>query len=300
MKFRSAQEFLDWEDKRVTLLGMSGVGKTTLTNKLPKDTCFHFSADYRIGTRYMAEPILDNVKLEAMKVPFLADLLSSDSIYIDHNITVNNLAPISSFLGKLGSPEKGGLELAEFKRRQRLHRDAEIATMLDIPYFIDRSYQIYGYRHFINDASGSLCEVVDFDDPADPVIKVLTENTVILYLEPTENMLEELIRRALAQPKPLYFQEPFLDRVLPQYLAEKGLSDPSEIDPDDYGRWVFPRLVKHRTPLYERFADLHGYRLNAVELEKVTGQDDFTGMIVDAIENDIKANPPLQLNLHAG
>ncbi|MBT6139418.1 MAG: ATPase, partial [Rhodospirillaceae bacterium] len=64
---------------------MSGVGKTTLAAKVPSEAWFHFSADYRIGTRYLAEPILDNVKREAMKVPFLADLLRSDSIYINHN-----------------------------------------------------------------------------------------------------------------------------------------------------------------------------------------------------------------------
>jgi GTPase SAR1 family protein len=49
----SPQEFLNWENKRITLLGMSGVGKTTLADKLPKETWFHYSGDYRIGTRYL-------------------------------------------------------------------------------------------------------------------------------------------------------------------------------------------------------------------------------------------------------
>jgi len=47
-----------------------------------------------------------------------------------NNITVDNLHPVSSFLGKLGNPERGGLGLAEFKRRQELHRRAEIAAMV--------------------------------------------------------------------------------------------------------------------------------------------------------------------------
>ena len=32
---------------------------------------FHYSVDYRIGTRYMGEYIADNFKREAMKVPLL-------------------------------------------------------------------------------------------------------------------------------------------------------------------------------------------------------------------------------------
>ena len=83
----SPTAFKAWSSKAITLLGMSGSGKTTLASKLPRDTWFHYSGDYRIGTRYLDEPILDNIKREAMKVPFLADLLRSDSMYICHNIT---------------------------------------------------------------------------------------------------------------------------------------------------------------------------------------------------------------------
>ena len=68
MKF-TVEEFRNWKSKRVTLLGMSGVGKTYLANKLPKTSWFHYSGDYRIGTQYLEEPILDNVKQQAMQIP---------------------------------------------------------------------------------------------------------------------------------------------------------------------------------------------------------------------------------------
>ena len=64
----SRSEFLAQPRKAVTLLGMSGVGKTWLANKLPKTDWFHYSGDYRIGTKYLSEAILDNVKRQVLNV----------------------------------------------------------------------------------------------------------------------------------------------------------------------------------------------------------------------------------------
>ena len=157
----TGKDFLDWPHKAVTLLGMSGVGKTTLAATLPKSEWFHYSGDYRIGTKYLAEPILDNIKRQAMQIGFLRDLLRSDSIYIASNITVDNLTPVATFLGKIGRPDLGGLPVDEFKKRQRLHRDAEIGAMRDVADFIDKAHTIYGYDHFLNDAGGSVVELDD-------------------------------------------------------------------------------------------------------------------------------------------
>jgi hypothetical protein len=174
----SPQAFLDWQSKRSTLLAMSGAGKTTLANKLPKAKWFHYSGDYRIGTKYLKEPILDNIKRHAVSVPFLRSLLLSDSITIASNITVDNLAAVSSFLGKLGNASQGGLSLGEFKRRQKLHHQAEIAAMMDVPDFIHKAEDIYGYKNFINDAGGSVCEL---DSPE--TLATLAENTLIIYIK---------------------------------------------------------------------------------------------------------------------
>ena len=35
--------------KAITLLGMSGVGKTTLASRLPRQTWFHYSGDTELG-----------------------------------------------------------------------------------------------------------------------------------------------------------------------------------------------------------------------------------------------------------
>jgi hypothetical protein len=270
----SAEEFKDWDNKRITLLGMSGVGKTRLANMLRSSEWFHYSGDYRIGTRYLDEPILDNIKQKAMEIPFLKDLLRSDSIYIRNNITVDNLNPVSSFMGKLGNPELGGLSLNEFKRRQRLHHVAEVASMLDVPAFIDKAQQIYGYRHFINDAGGSVCEL---DDPA--VIEVLKEHTLILYIKATEQDEKELIKRAEKAPKPLYYREAFLDEQLSIYMKENKLDYVAQIEPDAFVRWMFPRLFYSRIPRYEAIAENHGYTVSTKELAKVSDEESFLLMV---------------------
>lgn len=272
------EQFRECEHKRITLLGMSGVGKTTLANKLPKDRWFHYSGDYRIGTKYLEEPILDNIKRQAMDVPFLRDLLRSDSIFIRSNITVDNLAPISTFLGKLGSAEQGGLSLEEFKRRQALHRHAEIMAMRDVPAFIDKVYEIYGYQHFINDAGGSVCEL---DDPE--TLRILSEQSLILYLRTSPELEQLLIERAAADPKPLYYREPFLDQQLPLFMAEHGYSGVDRIPPDQFVTWIFPRLFRSRLPRYQAIADEFGYSVDIGDLSRVQNEDDFVDLVANAL-----------------
>jgi shikimate kinase len=278
LKFTLA-EFKHWKHRSITLLGMSGVGKTRLANLLRKANWFHYSGDYRIGTRYLDEPILDNIKRQLMDIPLLRDLLRSDSIRVENNITVDNLKPVSSFLGKLGDPEQGGLGLREFKHRQALHREAEIAAMKDIPMFIRKAHDIYGYRHFVNDAGGSVCEL-----DAPEVLRILAEHTLILYIRATEADEQELIRRAEEDPKPLYYREAFLDEQLDIFMKERNLAYVALIDPDEFVRWVFPRLFYSRIPRYEAIAREYGYTVTTTELSQIRSEADFLNLLERVIE----------------
>ena len=278
MKF-TVEDFRAWQNKSITLLGMSGVGKTRLSTMLRKHDWFHYSGDYRIGTRYLDEPILDNIKRQAMQVPFLRDLLRSDFIYIRNNITVDNLGPVLSFVGKPGNPEKGGLLPREFQRRQSMYRQAEIDAMKDVPEYIRKAQEIYGYRNFVNDVGGSLCEL---DDPA--VIELLVAHTLILYIEVSEQDETELIRRAEADPKPLYYRPEFLEEQLNLYMLEWDLPYVAMIDPDDFTRWVFSRLFHARVPRYEAITKPHGYVVSSAEISALQDEEDFLVLLEKAIE----------------
>ncbi len=277
MKF-TVEEFRAWPHKCVTLLGMSGVGKTYLSDMLRRSDWFHYSGDYRIGTRYLDEHILDLVKAHAMRDPFLRDLLRSDWIFIRNNIKVTDLGPVLSFVGKLGNPELGGLPLAEFNRRQALYREAEIAAMLDVPDFIRKAQEIYGYANLVNDVGGSLCEL---DEPR--VIDLLAQYSLILYIRVPEADEIKLIQRAQADPKPLYYRSEFLRTAVKDYLAAQGLEYVAQIEPDDFTRWVFPRLFHSRVPRYEAIARPHGYTVSSQEVAAVRDERDFMQLLDAAI-----------------
>jgi hypothetical protein len=277
MKF-TVDEFRAWKNKSVTLLGMSGVGKTHLSMLLRSHNWFHYSGDYRIGTRYLDEPIMDLIKQQAMQTPFLRDLLRRDWIHIRNNIKVHDLGPVLSFVGKLGNPEVGGVPVDEFSRRQALYRKAEIAAMHDVPEFINKAHDIYGYDNFVNDVGGSLCEL---DEPS--VTDLLVKHSLILYIRVTEKAEEEaLISRAQSSPKPLYYRPEFLAEQLQEYLALRELEYAAQIDPDDFCSWVFPRLFHSRVPRYEAIARPHGYTVTSHEVAAVRDEQDFHELLESA------------------
>ncbi|MEO6395717.1 MAG: ATPase, partial [Devosia sp.] len=192
--------------------------------------------------------------------------------------------PLSTYLGRPGNERKGGLPLAEYQRRQEQHRVAEIAALKEIPRFIERAHDLYGYDNFIADTGGSLIEVVDLDDPGDELIETLGRSTLLLHIRGTQADAAELVRRFKDSPKPMYYRPPFLARKWAEYKKLKKIAEDSKVDPDDFGAWGFEALLKDRLPRYQKLADKYGYTVEASDLATVRDGEEFTDLVANAIK----------------
>jgi hypothetical protein len=270
-------------EKRVLLFGMSGLGKTHVAKCLrAAGAWFHYSVDYRIGTRYMGELIADNAKSEAMKVPFLRELLLSDSIHIQSNITFDNLDPVSTYLGKPGDPAKGGLPFPEYQRRQAEFREAEVASLLDTPRFIERAKALYGYPHFVCDTGGSICEWVDPEDPSDPILTAVSSRCLMIWIEGSEAHTAELVHRFNKAPKPMAYRPDFLLAQWHAYHQDIGV-EPERVNPDDFIRFTYARALAHRQPLYAAMARNWGVTVKAEDMARIDGEAAFVEVVAEAM-----------------
>ena len=273
--------------KKVLLFAMSGLGKTHVSSMLRNGgDWFHYSVDYRIGTRYMGEHIVDNFKKAAMSVPFLADLLRSDSISIASNISFENLAPLSTYLGKPGDVARGGIPFDFYCKRQDQHYAAEQAALLDTPAFIERAQNLYGYQNFVCDSGGSICEVVDPWDKTDQVMTSLSENLLMVWIAGNEAHTSELVRRFDKSPKPMCYQPAFLLSSWEKYQSETSLS-PDKVDPDDFIRWTYARALAHRQPRYVQMAQW-GITLQTDDVKNIYSPEYFEDLVASALDAKIE------------
>ena len=274
----SAKDFLETKNKRITLLGMSGVGKTHLAKLIGEEgDWFHFSGDYRIGAKHLKEEIIANIANKMSSNNWLKALLENKSISVNSQVTFDNLEPISAFLGKVGNPEEGGLPISEFIRRQSLFFEAEKKTMYEVPEFIAKS-QAKGFSHFINDAGGSLCEL---EDPK--LFKLLSANTLIIYIKTSKENEHALIKRAKENPKPMYYNPVFFQRSIKNYLTENNLEYAAEISPDSFVSWVFPKLIEDRLKKYSKIANKYGCTIQSDELHGCSSANDVIDLISSAL-----------------
>ncbi len=284
MLYSSADDWRAAPRKKVLVFAMSGLGKTHLSHLLREDgSWFHYSIDYRIGTRYLGETITDNAKAEAMKVPFLRDLLLSDSIYIGSNITFDNLSPVATWLGKPGDPLKGGLPMAEYACRQEAFKQAELSALLDTAHFARRAQAIYDYPHFICDTGGSICEWIDPQDDHDPLMEALAQECLLVWIKGDAAHTQELIRRFDKAPKPMAYQPEFLARVWAEYLSENNCQE-ADVDPDAFIRWTYAQALAHRQPRYEAMARW-GVTVTADQVASLNSEADFIDLIATVMDS---------------
>ncbi|PCK00369.1 MAG: hypothetical protein COA45_00885 [Zetaproteobacteria bacterium] len=247
----TAEEFRTLPKKSITLIGMSGAGKTHISCQLEAQGWVNYSCDFVIGDKYLKEE-LSGVG----------------------PVTADDIGALSEYLGKLGNPEKCGFLLDLFKQRQKAYYDAEVSALHAMG---DALSDAQG--DFLHDSTGSLCELED-----DSLMEKIGMQTLFVYLKTDEKTEQTLLQRAREYPKPLFFPPVFLEQKLADFLNEFGLGGVSEIDPDDFSRWVFPILFEARKPKYQKLADLYGVTIDASVLTNLKSSEAFTEIIAKALE----------------
>ena len=79
----TAKEFRSEKNKRLTLLGMSGVGKTHLAKLIGENgDWYHFSGDYHIGATYLKDEIINNITKKMKQDPWLQNSIRQASLLV--------------------------------------------------------------------------------------------------------------------------------------------------------------------------------------------------------------------------
>lgn len=262
--------------RRITLIGTSGVGKTTLAERLSRGHWYHYSGDYRIATRYLNEAIADWLEEEAQAHPLFARLVEEDALRLQGKARFDNLRILSAYVGKLG---QGGYDFATFTERQRAFIAAEKQAMYDVGDFIARAEKRHGKTAFINDAGGSIGEYID--DEA--LFAYLSERTLLVYIHADDALNEEILRRAIAHPKPICYAPEFLAEAVRAYGEMTGESNPDRFDADAFLRYVAPKMLAHRRERFSELARKYGVILDARAVWQLQSPQAFEELLAQAV-----------------
>ncbi len=250
-------DFEKIDQKVITLMGMSGVGKTHLSLLMSKAGWTHYSCDYEIGVDFLSDDI-------------------EDVLGEPNQITADDLSQLSRYVGRLGNPEKGGLPYDEFKRRQQEYLKAECASLRQLKKVVAKSTQ-----NVINDSTGSLCEIGD-----DVLLDMIDEHSLIVYLKANEEQEQQVLKRAQEYPKPLFYSPERFEAWVAEFLNGKNLSSSDQIDRDEFSRWVFPKLFENRLPKYQAIADKYGVTIQSAEFHNVTNEKEFLNVIIKHLPDE--------------
>ncbi len=256
----------------ITLLGHSGIGKTTLSTLLGGKGWYHYCGDYRIATRYLDEAITDWLMTRAREQPLLAELIRDDALSIHGKVRIDHLRVLSEYIGKLG---RNGLPHATFTARQKAFVKAEKKAMYDIARFKTLARERLGYPAFINDAGGSLGEYMEDAQ----LLSFLAKETLIVYLHADDGIQAELTERAVKAPKPICYDPAFLKRMICRYGAACGEVNPDRFDSDDFLRFVAPALIRHRRERYLQISSRYGIHLPVKEVWGISCAEEFIDLL---------------------
>lgn len=239
------------KNKTITLIGMSGVGKTHLSLMLAREGWFHYSADYEIGTRFLREEI-------------------ERTLGEPNTMTPDDISQLSRYVGKLGA---GRLSFDEFKRRQNQYYEAECSSVENLTDIVSQAHA-QGCEYVVNDTTGSFCELA-----RDDIYDHVGENSLVVYIKANAEEEKTVLQRAQDYPKPMFFPPNDLESWVEEYRMLQGVSSPDEFAPNDFAKWIFPKLFETRLPKYQALADQYGVTIESDTLRDIKTADEFLKII---------------------
>ena len=107
--YENKEAWLLSKTKKITLIGMSGLGKTFISHILHvKHGWLHYSVDFRIGSNYLRESIFETCGKTNISLN-------------ERSFSIKDLSLLSKYLGKPGNPSANGLDFSEYMKRQKEH-----------------------------------------------------------------------------------------------------------------------------------------------------------------------------------
>jgi len=184
-----------------------------------------------------------------------SQLRERDPLSLELETDPDSLALLTAYLGMPGDPSKGGLEFAEYVRRQEAHRQAEQRAIKDL-------VVLGTTQPVLVDASGSFCEVFQADDP---VLDCLQERFMFVSLRENDALISFLIERFKVQPKPIYYPPDLLAQYWEEYAQTYAVA-PHRVDPEGFALWAYEKLVATRRAKYAALAKRSDASINAADL----------------------------------
>ena len=245
---KTSIDFMKAPQKSITLMGMSGIGKSHLALMMKNWGWGIYSCDVAIGQKYLADDL-------------------KETLGPDTKITAENISLLSDFIGKVGN-----MPYQEFKRRQKLYYNAEMAALEEA---ITRSAQ---NDKFVIDSTGSLCEIEDKS-----LLEKIGKNSLLVYIKTSKEQENEILERAQQYPKPLFYPPARLDAWVHEYMQVFGAQNEDNIPANDFARWVFPRLLEARLPKYQSLAERYGVTIPSKDLYTIQSENDLFTLIQNAL-----------------
>ena len=256
------KDFENVENKVITLMGMSGVGKTYLSLMLANQGWLHYSCDLEIGVNYLRDEI-------------------EKALGEDNKITAADLSQLSRYVGEMGQHDGvRGLSFNEFKQRQDNYIKAECQTLRDIPDVVTDAIE-NGHHHIVVDSTGSICEIDDYS-----LLDKVDEHSLFVYIKANEEEEKRVLERAQAYPKPMYFSPEKFEAWVEEYKTANSFTSTDEFDGKDFARWVFPKLFKNRLPKYQQIADKYGVTIPSEAFQGVKTSDEFMDVITEYLPDE--------------